>query len=110
MSSETRLPASPAITAAAAPLTWLRATGIVLAASAFVAARAHVALPLYFTPLALTLQPFAVLLLGLLLSPRLAEASLIAYLGAGSLGLPVFAPGADKAAEKSRRVWPTRRW
>ena len=54
-------------------------------------------LPLYFTPVPLTLQPFAVLLLGLLLSPRLAGASLIAYLGEGALGLPVFAPAAASA-------------
>ena len=97
MSSEARLTASPTVFAAARPMLWLRAVGIVLAASAFVAACAHVAVPLYFTPVPLTLQPFAVLLLGLLLSPRLAGASLIAYLGEGALGLPVFAPAAASA-------------
>jgi biotin transport system substrate-specific component len=70
----------------------LRVTGIVLLASAFVALCAQVALPLYFTPVPLTLQPFAVLLIGLLLSPGLAAASLLAYLAEGALGLPVFAP------------------
>jgi biotin transport system substrate-specific component len=75
------------------PLAWLRTAGVVLLASAFVAACSHVAIPLYFTPVPLTLQPFAVLLIGLLLSPRLAAASLLAYLGEGALGLPVFAPG-----------------
>jgi biotin transport system substrate-specific component len=64
----------------------------VLGGSAFVAACAHVALPLYFTPVPLSLAPFAVLLLGLLLSPRLAAATLGAYLAEGALGLPVFAP------------------
>jgi biotin transport system substrate-specific component len=64
----------------------------VLAGSAFVAVCAHIALPLYFTPVPLTLQTFAVLLLGLLLSPRLAAATLAAYLAEGALGLPVFAP------------------
>jgi len=39
----------------------------------------------------LTLQPFAVLLLGLLLTPRLAAATFAAYLAEGALGLPVFA-------------------
>ena len=91
MSSETRLPVSSAAVPAR-PLAWLRITGIVLFASVFVALCAHVALPLYFTPVPLTLQPFAVLLIGLLLSPRLAAASLLAYLGEGALGLPVFAP------------------
>jgi biotin transport system substrate-specific component len=59
----------------------------------FVAVCAHIALPLYFTPVPLTLQPFAVLLLGLLLSPRLSAATLMAYLGEGAAGLPVFSPG-----------------
>jgi biotin transport system substrate-specific component len=89
--SVSRVPAAgvPLVAASA----WLRSAGIVLAASLFVAACAHVALPLYFTPVPLTLQPFAVLLLGLLLSPRLAAATLLAYLGEGAIGLPVFSPG-----------------
>jgi biotin transport system substrate-specific component len=70
----------------------LRSLFIVLAGSAFVAVSAHIALPLYFTPVPLTLQPFAVLLLGLLLSPRLAAATLTAYLAEGVAGLPVFTP------------------
>lgn len=80
---------------ASRPSVWLRTSrtiGIALAGSAFVAACAHVALPLYFTPVPLSLAPFAVLLLGLLLSPRLAAATLGAYLAEGALGLPVFAP------------------
>jgi biotin transport system substrate-specific component len=77
----------------AAESSLLRKAGIVLAGSASVAVCAHVALPLYFTPVPLTLQTLAVLLLGLLLSPRLAAATLGAYLIEGALGLPVFAPG-----------------
>jgi biotin transport system substrate-specific component len=50
-------------------------------------------LPLWFTPVPLTLQPFAVLLLGLMLGPRLAAATLGAYLLEGAAGLPVFTPG-----------------
>jgi biotin transport system substrate-specific component len=73
--------------------TWLRSVSIVLAGSALVAVCAHIALPLFFTPVPLTLQPFAVLLIGLLLSPRLAAATLAAYLAEGALGLPVFTPG-----------------
>ncbi len=72
---------------------WLQASGIVLAGSAFVAVCAQFALPLYFTPVPLSMAPFAVLVLGLLLSPRLAAATLAAYLAEGALGLPVFAPG-----------------
>jgi len=70
----------------------LRAAGIVLAGSAFAAVCAHIAIPLFFTPVPLTVQPFAVLLLGLLLTPRMAAATFAAYLLEGAAGLPVFAP------------------
>jgi biotin transport system substrate-specific component len=79
--------------AAAATSAWLRSTGIVLAASALVAVCAHIAIPLYFTPVPISMAPFAVLLLGLLLSPRMAAGALGAYLAEGAMGLPVFAPG-----------------
>jgi biotin transport system substrate-specific component len=72
---------------------WVRSTLIVLSGSALVAVCSHVALPLWFTPVPLTLQPFAVLLLGLVLTPRLAATTLLVYLGEGAIGLPVFAPG-----------------
>ena len=72
---------------------WLQASGVVLVGSAFVAVCAQFSLPLYFTPVPLSMAPFAVLLLGLLLSPRLAAATLAAYLVEGAMGLPVFAPG-----------------
>lgn len=71
----------------------LRSAGVVLAGSALVAVCSHIALPLWFTPVPLTLQPFAVLLLGLVLGPRLAAATLAAYLLEGAAGLPVFTPG-----------------
>jgi biotin transport system substrate-specific component len=71
----------------------LRSAGVVLAGSALVAVCSHIALPLWFTPVPLTLQPFAVLLLGLMLGPRLAAATLGAYLLEGAAGLPVFTPG-----------------
>ena len=105
--SETRLPVSSAVIPAIRPQAWLRGAGIVLCASVFVAVCAHVALPLYFTPVPLTLQPFAVLLIGLLLSPRLAAASLVAYLGEGALGLPVFAPGPASAPGLAHLFGPT---
>ena len=81
------------LTTSSAASPWLRSTVIVLAGSVFVAVCSHVALPLWFTPVPLTLQPFAVLLLGLVLAPRLAATTLLAYLAEGAIGLPVFAPG-----------------
>ena len=71
---------------------WMKTAGIVLAGSALVAVCAHIALPLYFTPVPLSLAPFAVLVIGLFLRPGLAAATLGAYLIEGALGLPVFSP------------------
>ncbi len=63
-----------------------------IAGSALVALSAHVSIPLGFTPVPLTLQPFAVLLLGLLLDPVTAFATLSLYLAEGAAGMPVFSP------------------
>lgn len=64
----------------------------VLAASAIVALCAHISVPLFFTPVPMTLQPFAVLLLGLFMEPSAAFAALALYLLEGVSGLPVFTP------------------
>ena len=65
---------------------------IVVAASLFMAVCAHIAIPLWFTPVPLTLQPFAVLLIGLTLGSRRGFAALTLYLAQGAAGLPVFNP------------------
>ncbi len=91
----------------AASVTLLRKAAIVLAGSAFVAFCAHIALPLYFTPVPLTMQNFAVLALGLLLPPRLAFDTLLAYLVEGALGLPVFAPTPVAAGGLAHLLGPT---
>ncbi len=88
-------------------LVWLRSGGIVLAGSAFVAVCAHVVLPLSFTPVPLTLQTFAVLVLGLFLTPRLAAATMTAYLVEGALGLPVFSPVPVIAGGMAHLLGPT---
>jgi biotin transport system substrate-specific component len=67
-------------------------TGIVIAATALVALCAHISIPLGFSPVPITLQPFAVVLLGLLLAPRLSFAAMSLYLLEGAFGLPVFSP------------------
>ncbi|WP_263358066.1 biotin transporter BioY [Acidicapsa ligni] len=84
--------AIPAESATVTAMSMLRGAGIVLVASALVGVASHISVPLFFTPVPVTLQPFAVVLLGLLLSPRLALGSLIAYLIEGAAGLPVFTP------------------
>jgi biotin transport system substrate-specific component len=73
---------------------------LALAASGLVALSAHVSVPLGFTPVPLTLQTFAVLLIGFLLGPTLGFFSLMAYLVEGLCGLPVFSPhGVGGAAQ-----------
>lgn len=111
MSKELSLSSNPAAIPAAGPYThlfvWPRTAGIVLAGSVLVAICAHLSLPLYFTPVPLSMAPFAVLLLGLLLAPRLAAATLAAYLAEGALGLPVFAPGPLMTSGLAHLIGPT---
>jgi biotin transport system substrate-specific component len=92
MNKELSVSLSPAVNTPNLAAALVRASGIVLAGSAFAAVCAHIAIPLFFTPVPLTVQPFAVLLLGLLLTPRMAAATFAAYLLEGAAGLPVFAP------------------
>jgi biotin transport system substrate-specific component len=65
---------------------------VVVAATALIAICAHISVPLGFTPVPITMQPFAVLLLGLVLTPQTAFATMVLYLMEGALGLPVFTP------------------
>jgi biotin transport system substrate-specific component len=62
------------------------------AATLVVAAAAHVSIPLPFTPVPLTLQPLAVLGVGLALGPLASFLTMLAYLAEGAIGLPVFSP------------------
>jgi biotin transport system substrate-specific component len=72
-------------------IAWNTVIAVVLATT-LVAVCAHIAMPLGFTPIPITMQTFAVLLLGLLFSPGAAFACLTLYLMEGALGLPVLSP------------------
>lgn len=65
---------------------------LAVAATGFVALCAHVSLPLPFTPVPLTLQTFAVILVGMALGPVAGFSAMILYLAEGAMGLPVFNP------------------
>jgi biotin transport system substrate-specific component len=67
-------------------------TLLVIGASAFVAACAHISFPLPFTPVPFTLQNFAVILVGMALGPVAGFSAMMLYLAEGALGLPVFTP------------------
>lgn len=95
---QTALSHQPAVVDA--PVSVLRAvqsstTGqisLVVAASALVAACAHLSIPLPFTPVPVTLQNFAVILVGMALGPVAGFSALVLYLAEGAMGLPVFTP------------------
>lgn len=63
-----------------------------VAATLFVAACAHVSIPLFFTPVPMTLQTFAVVLIGMALGPVAGFSTMLLYLAEGAAGLPVFSP------------------
>lgn len=83
------------------PLTWRRTqtarllldAALILAGSALVALSARVAIPLPFTPVPVTAQTFAVLLVGAALGSRRGALALAAYLAEGAAGMPVFSGG-----------------
>ncbi len=77
----------------AATISWpLRALVAAIAGAALVAVGAQIAVPLPGTPVPITFQVPAVLIVGGLLGSRLGAASMATYLLAGVAGLPVFAP------------------
>ncbi|HDN79156.1 MAG TPA: biotin transporter BioY [Chloroflexi bacterium] len=66
---------------------------LVTGGSIFVALAARIAIPLPFSPVPITGQTLAVLLVGALLGSKRGALSLLLYLLEGALGLPVFAGG-----------------
>ena len=66
---------------------------LVVGASALIAIAAQVAVPLPFTPVPLTLQPLAVIFIGVALGSTRGAAAAALYLLEGFSGLPVFAQG-----------------
>lgn len=74
------------------PSVALRRALAVAAGALLVALGAQAAVPLPGTPVPITLQVPAVLIVGGLLGPALGASSLVFYLVLGAAGLPVFAP------------------
>ena len=69
----------------------LRTILLALAGSALLAISAKIQLP--FTPVPITMQTFAVLVIGITYGSRLGAATVVLYLAEGAAGLPVFAGG-----------------
>jgi biotin transport system substrate-specific component len=77
---------------------WLRDLTLIVFGSLFVAILAQVKIPLPFTPIPLTGQTFAVLLIAAALGSKRGAATMAFYVTLGALGLPVFAGGASGMA------------
>jgi len=69
--------------------TLLRWIALLVSGVVFVAICAHIEVPLY--PVPITMQTFAVLLVGMVYGSRLGAATLVLYLVGGVSGLPLFA-------------------
>ncbi len=65
----------------------------VLAGSLFLGVMAQFSIPLWFTPVPITLQTFGVLMVGGILGSKRGALAVMAYLAEGAFGLPVFAGG-----------------
>jgi biotin transport system substrate-specific component len=77
---------------------------LVLGGALLIALAAQIRIALPFSPVPVTGQTFAVLLLGALYGRTRGVATVLAYLGLGAVGFPVFAGGAAGAA---RLMGPT---
>lgn len=87
---------APTLRTAAIPRsTWLVDTLVVVGGAALVAVAAQVSIPLPFTPVPLTGQTFAVVLVGAAIGPTLGVLSLVLYLAAGAIGAPIYAGGSS---------------
>jgi biotin transport system substrate-specific component len=74
----------------------LRKALLVVSGSIFIAMAAQVSVPMF--PVPMTLQMLAILLVGFAFGSRLGVVTLLAYLGQGLAGLPVFAGGMNGLA------------
>src|SRR5829696_2942612 len=72
-----------------------RTAGPIALGTLLVAVAAQVVVPVPFSPVPMTLQPLAVLVVGGLLGAAAGLAALTTYLALGLVGLPVFAGGSS---------------
>lgn len=86
---------APRVLADVVARSWVANIALVLGGSAFVGLCAQVVIPLPFTPVPLTLQTFAVLLVAAALGTWRGVASMVVYAVAGSAGVPWFSAGSS---------------
>jgi biotin transport system substrate-specific component len=83
----------------------VRAVLLVLLGSALLTLSAKLKVPFY--PVPMTMQPFAVLLIGLAFGAHLGLATVALYLAEGALGLPVFAGTPERGIGLAYMLGPT---
>ncbi|MBK9713883.1 MAG: biotin transporter BioY [Kouleothrix sp.] len=79
---------------------------LALAGTAVLALCARISFPIPTTPIPVTMQTFAVLLLGALYGPRLGAVTMLLYLAEGLAGLPVFSGGRSAWSPSSVPLLP----
>ena len=70
---------------------FLKSIFLVLSGIIFLSIMSQLIIPLYFTPVPISLGSFGVMLIALLYGRKLGTATVLSYVVAGSLGAPVFA-------------------
>lgn len=86
---------APRVLADYAGRTVLAQIALIAGGAALVGLSAQIAIPLPFTPVPLTLQTLAVLLVGASLGSLRGVASMVLYVAAGLIGVPWFAQGSS---------------
>ena len=86
---------APRVLADVVARSWVANVVLVLGGAAFVGISAQVIIPLPFTPVPLTLQTFAVLLVGAALGTWRGVASMVVYAAVGVVGVPWFSGGSS---------------
>mgnify|MGYP001309011857 CR=1 FL=1 len=89
----------------AAANSWLYKLILVLAGSALLTLSAKIQVPFY--PVPMTMQTFAVLVIGMAFGWKLGGLTILAYLAEGALGLPVFAGTPAKGIGLAYMAGPT---
>ncbi|MEF2554353.1 biotin transporter BioY [Aurantimonas sp. A2-1-M11] len=82
-----------------------RSIGLALSGAAIITLGAKVQIP--FWPVPMTLHTLTVFLVAALLGPRLGAAAMVAYLGAGAMGLPVFSNSPERGVGLVYMAGPT---
>lgn len=86
--------ASLAIRVSAQTSEWAKDLVQILCASLFIAFCGRLEIPLFFSPVPITMQTLAIMMTGVCLGPRKGVLAVLALIAEGCMGLPVFMHGA----------------